>query len=169
MMAWGSNLARYGGGSSLTLVSGYTFIQDVRRGDVTEAVGSGANTATGITMVVTSHPVARIVTGAFAFGYSIGRVIDRNTGWSKTLTNRALRNEQSYKDLGLGGTSSKVLGGFATIPVLSEVGEGIGRGAAWGVLKGRAMVQWGYNRFNSDEYTLNPLESEVFSEILDWL
>lgn len=167
MMAWGGNLARYGGGAALTVVSGYTFIQDVRRGDVTGAVGSGANTASGITMLVTSHPVVRLGTLSFAIGYSIGRFIDRQTGWSKTLTNRALRNEQIYQDLGLGGTSSKVLGGFATIPVFSEVGEGIGRGAGWAVLKGQAMVEWGYNRATSDEYTFNPLESELWSDFLD--
>lgn len=168
MMAWGGNLARFGGGTALTVVSGYTFIQDVRRGDVTEAVGSGSNTVAGITMLVTSHPVARLGTASFAFGYSIGRVIDRHTGWSKALANRAGRNEQIYSDLGLGGTSSKVLGGFATIPILSDVGEGIGRGVGWGVTKGQAMVQWGYNRLTSDEYTLNPLESEILSDILDW-
>src|SRR5262249_45236045 len=57
MMALGGNIARFSGGLGLTVVSGYTFVQDVKQGNVRDAIGSGANTTAGVTMLATSNPI----------------------------------------------------------------------------------------------------------------
>ncbi len=93
------------------------------------------------------------VAGAFYDGYILGTWIDEKTGWSTSLSNRARRNRDIYKNLGLGDTSSTILGGAANIPILSEVGEGLGRGAYKG---GSAAVDYA-----KKTWTLDPDEIDV--------
>jgi hypothetical protein len=53
--------------TGVTVVSGYAFIHDVERGNVRDAIGSGANTSTGITMLVTSNPYALVAPARLPF------------------------------------------------------------------------------------------------------
>lgn len=77
-----------------------------------------------INVAIKAGPVGW-VTAAAAGGYALGQFIENRTGWSTTLSNRAIRNKEIYQDLGLGETSH-LLGFPSNVPVVSEVGEGIG-------------------------------------------
>ncbi|HEY8225070.1 MAG TPA: RHS repeat-associated core domain-containing protein, partial [Pyrinomonadaceae bacterium] len=104
------------------------------------------------------------VVGAFVGGYMIGSWINEETGWSHSLSDRAIRNRGVYQDLGLGDTTSTILGGAANIPILSEVGEGIGRGAGFLTKKGIAAKDEIVKRLTSDDYTMNPFDTELWSD-----
>ena len=114
---------RFGGGLSL-----YAFYNDIAEGDVIGGIGSGSSSASFLLAEMGLLPAAAVV-GSFSIGWEIGRFIDEKTGWGESLTDRAVRNREIYKDLGLGDTASTILGAPATIPIVSEVGEGIGWGA----------------------------------------
>ena len=81
---------------------------------------------------------AGLVTGAAAGGYAIGQFIDEKTGWHESLANRADRNRSIYSDMGLNDTAAEVLGGAAALPILSEVGQGLG----WAAFKGYEGYDW---------------------------
>jgi hypothetical protein len=104
------------------------------------------------------------VVGAFVGGFMIGSWINEQTGWSHSLSDRAIRNRGVYQDLGLGDTSSTILGGAANIPILSEVGEGLGRGAGFVTVKAIEAKDFVVERLTSDEYTMNPFKSELWSD-----
>jgi hypothetical protein len=75
---------------------------------------------------------AGLVTGAAAGGYAIGQSIDEKLGWHESLAGRANRNRDIYSDMGINDTAAGIFGGAAAIPVLSEVGQGLG----WAAFKG---------------------------------
>jgi hypothetical protein len=107
------------------------------------------------------------VAAAAYLGLEIGGWINEKTGWSHSLANRADRNRQIYKDLGLGDTASTILGAPATIPVVSEIGQGLGWGAykiyqggSWVGGKMKAGAVNIIERFTSDEYTFAPWKAE---------
>ncbi|MGH9967106.1 MAG: RHS repeat domain-containing protein [Pyrinomonadaceae bacterium] len=104
------------------------------------------------------------VVGAFAGGYMVGSWINEQTGWSHSLSNRATRNRGIYQDLGLGDTTSTILGGAANLPIFSEVGEGIGIGAGWVTTKIIDAKDNIVKRFTSDDYTMNPFDTELWSD-----
>jgi YD repeat-containing protein len=140
MMALGGNIARFGGGVGLTVVSGYTFIQDVERGDVRDAIGSGANTATGLTMLATSNPYALAVTGTFALSYNTSRWISNKTGWGQasgqagaTVANTIMGDDPGAFRTGVGYTAGFVVtaGGVLIVEPLAAAGIKLGQGASW--------------------------------------
>ena len=96
------------------------------------------------------------VAGSFVLGYTAGTWVDEKTGWSDTLSNRAVNSRDSYRSLGLGDTTSTILGGVAATPVASDIGEGVG---------------WASHRiyagFTDDNYTFNPLKGELAHDIWD--
>lgn len=75
---------------------------------------------------------AGLVAAAGAGGYAIGQFIDEKLGWHESLAARANRNRDVYSDMGFNDTASGLFGGAAAIPVLSEVGQGLG----WAAFKG---------------------------------
>jgi RHS repeat-associated protein len=81
---------------------------------------------------------AGLIAGAAAGGYAIGQFIDEKLGWHESLAARANRNRDIYSDMGLNDTASGILGGAAAIPVLSEVGQGLG----WAAFKGYEGGKW---------------------------
>lgn len=144
MMALGSNFARYGGGVGLTVVSGYTFIQDVQRGNVGDAIGSGANTATGITMLVSSNPYTLAVTGTFATSYNTSRWIAKETGWGQAsgkagaaVTHFIMGDDPGTLRKGLGYTVgypvgfAVTAGGVLVVEPVVWSGKKISQGASW--------------------------------------
>lgn len=112
-------------GGVLSVIS---LVNDIRNGDGMGIVGSGSGTLAFALAEMGFLPAAAVV-GSFSLGWEVGRWIDKRTGWGNSLANRAMRNREIYQDLGLGDTASTILGGAACVPVLSEVGEGLGWGA----------------------------------------
>jgi hypothetical protein len=115
-------------GRAAGVISVIQFANDIHNGDVMGAIGSGTSSLSFILAEAGLLPAAAVV-GAFSMGWEAGRWIDKKTGWSTSLANRAMRNREIYKDMGLGDTSSSILGGAACIPILSEAGQGLGWGA----------------------------------------
>ncbi len=144
-MSIGSGISRYIGGPTTILLSGYAFYNDIKNGNYLDAVGSGSGVLAGGAMIV-GWTTGVVFFGSFAGGWSLGRYIDKKTGWSTSLSNRASRNRDIYREeLGLGETSSTILGGAANIPVLSEIGQGIGWGA--------------YKLYEADRYVSDKISS----------
>jgi hypothetical protein len=140
MMALGSKIARFSGGVGLTVVSGYTFIHDVERGNVRDAIGSGANTATGVTMLVTSNPYALAATGTFALSYNASRWISQQTGWGQasgqagaTVANTIMGDDPGAVRTAVGYTAGLVVtaGGVLIVEPLAAAGKKLGQGATW--------------------------------------
>lgn len=133
------------------VLSVLSLANDIRNGDVMGIVGSGTGTLSFALAELGLLPAAAVA-GSFSIGWEAGRWIDKKTGWGTSLTERAVRNRETYRDLGLGDTSSTLLGGAACIPILSEAGQGIG----WGAFK---LYQGG-------SYVVD--EVDEFIESRDW-
>jgi RHS repeat-associated protein len=140
MMALGGNFVRFGGGVGLTVVSGYTFINDVSRGNVRDAIGSGANTASGITMLVTSNPWALTATGTFAVSYNASRWVAKETGWGQasgragaTVANFIMGDDPGVVREGVGYAGGFIVtaGGVLVVEPVAFAGKKIGQGASW--------------------------------------
>jgi len=141
LMAMGGKFARFGGGVGLTVVSGYQFIRDVERGNVGDAIGSGANTATGITMLATTNPFALAATGTFALSYNGSRWIRSKTGWGDVsaqagvnVANLIMGDDPGIARKGAGYAAGLVItaGGVLIVEPVGFVGKKIGQGASWG-------------------------------------
>ena len=116
LMALGGNIARYAGGVGLTVVSGYQFFQDVSQGNVRDAIGSGANTTAGVTMLATSNPIFLTATGTFAVSYNVSRYIAKETGWGQasgsagaTVANAIMGDDPGILRTGAGYTAGFVV------------------------------------------------------------
>ncbi|GAA4986465.1 RHS repeat-associated core domain-containing protein [Actinopolymorpha pittospori] len=140
MMALGGTVARYSGGLGLTVVSGYTFVHDVSQGNARDAIGSGGNTATGVTMLVTSNPYALVATGTFAVSYNASRWIAKETGWGQasghagaSVTNFIMGDDPGIIRTGAGYTAGIVVTSVGVVVVEPVVwgGKKIGQGASW--------------------------------------
>lgn len=140
MMALGGTIARYSGGLGLAVVSGYSFVEDVSQGDVRDAIGSGANTATGVTMLVTSNPYALVATGTFAVSYNASRWISKETGWGEasgqagaSVTNFIMGDDPGIIRTGAGYTAGVVVTSVGVVVVEPVVwgGKKIAQGPSW--------------------------------------
>lgn len=140
MMALGGTIARYSGGVGLTVVSGYSFVHDVSQGNVGDAIGSGANTATGVTMLVTSNPYALVVTGTFSVSYNASRWVAKETGWGRAsgqagagVANFIMGDDPGIIRSGAGYTAGIVVTSAGVLVVEPVVwgGKKIGQGASW--------------------------------------
>jgi len=95
---------------------------------VNTTVLSGGATIAGTPIIASTALLA----GAFAGGYAFGQWFDKKTGWHHSTANRGLKVEQAVKDITkdipilehTGDVFASVLGGFASIPFLSETSFG---------------------------------------------
>ena len=145
LMRAGSRFARFGGGVGTVAVSGYYFIDDIKRGDVENGVGDGAAAATGVLVLFGASSLAAL-TGTFTVAYEGTRLIDEPLGISDNLSDRGVRVENLWTDkiggpdwLGYGmgfGGATPILGiGVEGISWgvygIKEGGLGVVRGAKW--------------------------------------
>jgi hypothetical protein len=146
MIELGGNIAGRSAGVGLTVVSGYTFYNDVKRGDVGAAIGSGANTAVGVMMLVGgNNPYLR----TFAVSYSLSRTISQETGWGRdsgeagaALTNRIIGDNPTGV-VGAVRTGVGYAAGFTRTAVGTlyvEPAVAIGHGANWAYNKATNLI-----------------------------
>jgi RHS repeat-associated protein len=112
LMSVGGTMSRYAGGIGLTVVGGYTFYNDVRAGNARNAIGSGANTTAGASMLLTSNPWVLTATGTFAVSYNGSKWVRDRTGW---------------------GDTSASVGGWAANGIMGDDPGMIRTGIGWGV------------------------------------
>jgi hypothetical protein len=107
---------------------------------VGDAVGSGSNTATGITMLVTTNPIALVATGTFAVSYNTSRWIRKETGWGDASGKAgvAVANKIMGDDPGTARAAfaygigfAVTAGGVVVVEPAVWAGKKIGRAASW--------------------------------------
>ena len=64
-------------------------------------------------------------------------------------------------------TTGRATAFAASVPGLGHAGTFLGESAAKGVIAGKEAAAAVYDRLTSDEYTLNPLESELWDDIFN--
>lgn len=141
LMAVGSGFSRFGGGPALAIVGGYQFVQDLRRGDVGGAIGSGANAITGVAMLATANPFVVAGVATFAFSYNGSRWIRSQTGWGDhsakagaAVANFIMGDDPGVarKAAGYGAGLIVTSAGVLVVEPLGFAGKKIGQGASWG-------------------------------------
>lgn len=118
--------------------------------DNAEDAVDGAITATSSALMMSPHPVAKAAGG----GLMAGQLIDKATGASDVASSVGISVKEGLEDLGVNDTAAFVAGGVATV---AAVPISIPVGAAKTV----------HHRLTSDEYTLVPWKSQLWSDIFD--
>lgn len=105
---------------------------------------------------------------------------DHKAGKGTRLFEAVANAGEWFADEGGGARRAQVTGDFyggadtasgraaafaASVPVLGHAGKFLGESAAKGVIAGKEAAAAVYERLTSDEYTLNPLESELWDDI----
>lgn len=154
LMAAGGKFLRFGGGVALAVVSGYQFIEDIERGDAGDAIGSGANAATGVTMLATSNPFTIAAFATFAASYNGSRWIRSNTGWGDqsgkagaAVANFIMGDDPGVprKAVGYGAGLIVTAGGVLVVEPIGFAGKKIGQGASWGYDKVTDLIGYEFD------------------------
>ena len=114
---------------------------------------SGANTATGVAMLIGSSTAA-LVTGTFAASYNGSRWIAEKTGWGQrsgvagaTVTNWIMGDDPGIARTAVGYTAGLVTTAVGTVVVEPVVagGKKIGQGVAWGYDKVTDLIGYEFD------------------------
>lgn len=119
-------------------------------GENTEDKIDGGITVASSALMMSPHPVAKAAGG----GLAAGQVIDKATGASTISSDWGVSAKEGLEDLGVNEDVAFVAGGVVTV---ASIPTSIGYGAA----------KEAHHRLTSDEYTLVPWRSQIWSDIFD--
>lgn len=119
-------------------------------GKDTETKVEGGITMVSSALMMSPHPVAKAAGG----GLAAGQLIDKATGASDISASVGIAAKEGLEDLGVNSDVAFVAGGVVTVV---SIPSAIGYGAAKEV----------HHRLTSDEYTLVPWKSQIWSDIFD--